>query len=231
MPRSLTLIAAALAGALALGCTGVGEPASRESQDDADGGTPSEHPWPYAGPCTTVGPFIDRGQGMLTMPGAAPGSVVDFLVGWGPLLENDPTIWHMGAYAVGFPDELRGKERALGVGVNADLATCVHCLVLDAGCDAIGQMCQRGPYFPRSGRASVTQMSDAPGAAFAMELGWVELVPVAIDAALHITPAADDAECFYLERIVVTGRTQTMDTCAGGNHCELAADAGNRRPD
>jgi hypothetical protein len=75
-------------------------------------------------------------------------------------------------------------------------------------------------------------MADTAGRVFAMEMRRVELVPVTIDEALHVTPTGGDESCVYFEHIAVTAATVTVTgPCTASYHCQLAADAGNRQPD
>jgi hypothetical protein len=231
MPRSLTLACALFAWA----CTDIPDPAGVPITSSAGGGggaPPEPIDVPYTEPCERIGRVVARAvTPMGFLPGAAPGSAVNAwpgLVGFG----DDPTNWRIELFAVGLPEELRGVERPLGVGVNADLSTCVHCLVVHRGCDAVGDNCQSGPYYPRAGVAAATQMADTLGRVFAMEMRRVELVPVTIDPSLHVTPSGGDESCVYFEHIAVTAATLLINApCSVGYHCPLAADAGNRHPD
>ena len=212
-------------------CTEIPGPAPEDvvpSQGGGDVGRPVLEP--YAGPCADKGYIIARNTTVLYVPGAAAGSAVNFWPGVS-MVASDTGYWRMETYAVGFPDELRSRERNLGTGANADLSSCVHCLVAYRGCDEMANNCQEGPFFPRAGLAVAAQVASAPGGSFWFELARVELVPGTIDESLHVTPAATDEGCAFFEGIIVGGRAATGGDCSLGYNCELAADAGNRHPD
>ena len=231
MSRSVTIACALFVWA----CTDIPDPVGvggTSSGSGGAGGGPPSIDVPYTEPCERIGRVINRAETpMGFLEGGAPGSALNMLpgiVGFG----DDPTYWRIEIFAVGLPAELRGVERPLGTGVNADLSTCVHCLVVHRGCDVLGNNCQSGPYYPRAGVAAATQMADAVGRVFAMEMRRVELVPVTIDPSLHVTPAGSDESCVYFEHIAVTAATVMITgDCSASYHCQLAADAGNRHPD
>lgn len=225
----------ALLALLAAACTKIPDPEQTLVDAGAGGGGEGGGAFfevPYAGRCTPVGNAIARDTPMLFMPAPEPGASVSFYTVVVQMEESN-TFWRLDGYVPGWPSELRGVERKLGVGVNADFATCVHCLLVFTDCDATGGNCQRGPYFAHSGTAAAPQIADAAGELFTLDASFVELMPVTLDAALHITPLPDTEECFYWMRILVSGRTETAPipaSCEQAYHCDLAPTAANRHP-
>ncbi len=228
----MTLVVSVLVSA----CTTIDEPATWAPVGAGGvGGAGGQEPepskaFPYDGDCEVIrGGVLNRGA---TVPawraGQAPGSVVNYWVSLVDFPDAPEFWWRFDVFAVGFPDELRAVERPLGVGVNANLTTCVHCLVVQRDCDDAGT-CSRA-YFPLSGKATISQMAEAVGDAFVMELSQVELGHATVDDELNVQPRMG-SPCYYFDRILVSGRTveETLD-CVDSVHCQLAEDAGNRRP-
>ena len=220
--------------AVLAGCTTIeapSPPSSVPTQAEGGGGGGGRDDYRYGGPCTVVqGGVLNRGETVPALrPGATPGSVVNYWVSLVDFPDAPGLWWRFDAFGVGWPAELRAVERDLGMGVNGDLSTCVHCLVVRRDCDDQGESCASEALFPSAGQATIAQMAEAVGDAFVMELSQVELMPVSIGPALSIAPAEGD--CYYFDRILVSGRAEAdWLLCADSYHCELSADAGNRHP-
>ena len=95
-------------------------------------------------------------------------------------LANRPVPSRVGVIGVGDASALVGKTVALGAGVNADYATCDHCLVIAVGC---GTDCASAAWFyPRSGTGTFTAVASNPGEAFNGNFTDVILDAVTVDA-------------------------------------------------
>lgn len=231
--RTAALVALAALG-LGAGCAEIPDAAERPARDAGtppDAG-PDATPGVYVGPCQTFGTGISRGEMPTSVRTAPSGDAVAVrkLFRFGAM--GSPEINRIEIFTVGVPGELRGVVSELGSGANADLATCVNCVVAYRQCAVDGYDCALGPFFPRSGRVVTPQVAAGAGAANAVELSAVELVRVEVGADGAVQPVGGDADCVYFEYLRLANTAVAAPAaCDEGFHCQLAETAGGRHPD
>ena len=218
--------------ALAWGCADIPDPDARPSWDagappDAaidDGG--------YYGPCREYGTGISRGLIPMSLRAAPRGEGIAIQTVFRFAMPEVDEINRIELFTVGIPGELRGAVTDLGPGINGDLSTCVHCMLVFRKCAMDGYDCALGPYFPRSGRAVAPQVADAPGAANSFQLSNVELVRVDIAADGSVQALSGDEDCLHFEAMTVSNTvTAAPATCDDSYHCQLADSASQRHPE
>jgi hypothetical protein len=217
---------------LASGCADIPDPGARPAWDagappDAalgDGG--------YAGPCRVYGAGISRGVMPTSLRAAARGDGVAIQTLFRFAIPEVDEINRIELFTVGVPGELRGAVTDLGAGINAELSTCVHCVLVYRQCAMDGYDCALGPYFPRSGRAVSPQVADAVGAASSIQLANVELVRVDIAADGSTVAVSGDEDCVHFEAMTLSNTvTAAPAACDDGYHCQLADTASQRHPE
>jgi hypothetical protein len=223
--------------ALLSGCAEIPDPGARPAWDagpppdaaTADGAAAGGG---YAGPCLVYGDGISRGMMPMSLRPAPRGEAVAIRTLFRFAISEVDEINRIELFTVGLPAELRGAVTDLGAGANADLSTCVHCMLVYRQCAFDGYDCALGPYFPRSGRAVTAQVADGAGAANSMQLANVELVRVAVADDGSTTAVSGDEDCIHFEAMTISNTVTTAPAaCDEGYHCQLAASAGQRHPD
>jgi hypothetical protein len=131
-----------------------------------------------------------------------------------------PSLTELTVLAVGTPTNLQGNIVALGTGLNANYATCTHCMIVLAGCTATD--CNGAKkFFAELGSAYFNQVSSGPGEPFAGQFANVTLREVTLDASYTSTDVPNGA-CLHLSSFAFSALTSASATDGGDS-----SDGGN----
>jgi hypothetical protein len=135
-------------------------------------------------------------------------------------------------FVSGFPARLEGRPVELGVGDQASLATCSHCVVVRTNCPDF--VCSGRTYFPISGRAILVAVPDGSGdGSVRVEFEDVVFGPVDLDpVTLETTPLEplSTEDCFWIPRLVISDDPVPPPAfeCNTAYLCEIARTAETR---
>lgn len=110
---------------------------------------------------------------------------------------NRPVKTRLAVSAYGARAALVGQTVDLGTGKNASMATCTHCIAIAIGCTE--SSCSGAAWFyPRSGRATFTDVGAKTGESFSGSLTDVILEQVKVDSVTMATTPIPGGACIRL---------------------------------
>jgi hypothetical protein len=124
-----------------------------------------------------------------------------------------PSLTELTVLGVGSPSSLQGNIVALGTGLNANYATCTHCMMVLAGCTATDCTGAK-KFFAELGSAYFNQVSSGPGEPFAGQFADVTLREVTLDANYTSTDVPNGA-CLHLTSFTFSALTPANATDGG----------------
>jgi hypothetical protein len=128
-------------------------------------------------------------------------------------LSGRPVATDLAVAAMGSASSLQGALVTLGAGVNANYATCTHCLRVQLGCTAT-DCAGASNYFAKSGSALFNQVSSGPSQVFAGQFVDVTLRPVTIDPKTFVSTEIA-GPCFHLTSFTFSSKTAAQPTDGG----------------